>query len=181
MLDTSLPWGRRVRPYVSPYVRAQIAVESWQIAAHFELRAQIFAAEQRLFVGSDVDAHDAAAQPIVALSSAFGMDDEVVGVVRIYPADGDTWYGGRLGVCSRYRAHGTVGTALIECAVSSAHALGCGRFLATVQEPNVRYFERHHFRALAPLALQGRPHRLMEADLAHFPPAATLLVQSRAA
>jgi putative N-acetyltransferase (TIGR04045 family) len=162
-------------------VHARIAREPWQVAAYFGLRARIFAGEQQMFSGSDRDEHDAIAWPIVALSTKFGMDDEVVGVVRIFPAGAGAWYGGRLGVDPGYRAHGGVGTALIECAVSSAHALGCSRFLATVQERNVRYFERHHFRALEALELRNRPHRLMEADLAYFPPSAALAAFTRAA
>ena len=79
------------------------------------------------------------------------------------------WYGGRLGVVPRYRTRGVVGTALVFAAVSTAHAWGCRRFLATVQAGNVRYFERHHFRALASVEVCGQPHALMEADLGAYP------------
>ncbi len=181
MLDAANPWGRRVRPYICRHVRAELAREDWQRQAYFRLRALIFAEEQGLFYGSDVDAHDAYSLPIVALSSAFGMDDEVVGVVRIYSEEPQIWYGGRLGVAAAYRTQGSVGTALIECAVSSAHALGARRFFATVQDRNVRYFERRHFHALRALEILGHPHQLMEADLAHFPPARGLSAAARAA
>ncbi|HWA77998.1 MAG TPA: MSMEG_0567/Sll0786 family nitrogen starvation N-acetyltransferase [Polyangiaceae bacterium] len=169
MLDPSRLWDREVRPFLSQDVRAQIAAEPWQVEAYFGLRAQIFAEEQGLFSGSDRDPLDSCASPIVALSHAFGMPDEVVGVVRIYEAEGGAWYGGRLGVCPRYRRRGAVGSALITCAVSSAHAFGATRFFAQVQVQNVRYFERHAFRALRPLELLGRAHWLMEADLSVYP------------
>ena len=181
MLDAVNPWGRRVRPYLSPNVRAQIAREAWQVQAHFRLRQQIFAGEQGLFSASDRDENDARALPIVALSSAFGIDDEVVGVVRIYPESDGIWYGGRLGVCARYRTQGSVGTALIDCAVRSAHALGCRTFLATVQQQNVRYFERHHFAPLREIDVHGHVHCLMQADLARYPADPAALCFARAA
>jgi hypothetical protein len=40
-----------------------------------------------------------------------------------------------------------------------------------VQERNVRYFCRHHFRPLSALVVRGRPHRLMSAELAAYPAA----------
>jgi putative N-acetyltransferase (TIGR04045 family) len=92
-----------------------------------------------------------------------------VGVVRIYEDDRHTWFGGRLGVAPAYRRVGAVGGALITEAVSTAHAWGCTRFLATVQEANARYFEHHHFRRLEALKLFDRPHVLMQADLARYP------------
>jgi putative N-acetyltransferase (TIGR04045 family) len=169
VLDRVLPWGHAVRPYVCPHVTAEIASEAWQLAAYFALRRRIFVHEQRLFTVSDADEHDETATPIVALSQLAGMADEVVGVVRIYESAPGTWFGGRLGVAASYRARGAVGAALITAAVSTAHAWGCRRFLATVQEANVRYFERHHFRALEATTVCGRPHRLMEAELDCYP------------
>ena len=163
-------WGAPVTPFVSAVVTAQVAIEPWQLRAYFALRHAIFVEEQRMFDGSDVDEHDLAATPIVVHGHAAGMPDEVIGAVRIYPADGATWYGGRLGVCQAYRSRKVVGTALIFAAVSTAHARGCTRFLATVQEGNVGYFERHCFFSIRSVDVCGRPHRLMEADLAAYPP-----------
>jgi putative N-acetyltransferase (TIGR04045 family) len=175
MLDGDSPSGARVRPFLSPHVTAEVATDAWQIGAYFELRTRIFAEEQRLFEASDRDAFDASATPIVALSRVAGMADEVIGVVRIYEKTPGAWYGGRLGVCERYRRRGAVGKALIECAVSTAHAWGCQRFFATVQERNVRYFEHYSFRALETLDLCGAPHWLMEADLGAYPPCSVAL------
>ena len=119
--------------------------------------------------------------PIVALGRVLGIANEVVGVVRIYPAGGGTWYGGRLGVARDYRRVGAVGGALIHTAVSTAHALGCSRFLATVQPQNVRYFERYHFHAESEVDVCGRPHTLMHADLQSYPPCPRALHAVRSA
>jgi putative N-acetyltransferase (TIGR04045 family) len=97
----------------------------------------------------------------------------VVGTVRIFREPGDArgvWYGGRLAVDPAYRRHGAIGDALIRAAVCSAHALGCTRFLATVQLPIVRYFERHHFEVVGTTIVCGVEHALMQADLACYPP-----------
>src|SRR4051812_34250435 len=167
--DVSRPWGAPGR-FLSRDVSAAVATESWQVQAYFRLRRDIFEREQRLFSDSDIDEHDAGATPIVAMSHIAGMPDEVVGVVRIFPSGCGTWYGGRLGVAYDYPRVGAVGGALIHTAVSTAHAHGCTRFLATVQARNVRYFEHYDFRSLEEIAVLGRPHHLMQAELAAFPP-----------
>ena len=133
MLETVRVWGQPISPFCSPRVTAHVAAEPWQLAAYSRLRRAIFAEEQQLFEGSDVDEHDAAATPIVAIAHMGGMPEEVVGVVRIYPTERGTWYGGRLGVSPRYRSRRVVGTSLIVAAVSTAHSWGCRRFLATIQ------------------------------------------------
>jgi putative N-acetyltransferase (TIGR04045 family) len=185
MLEQTQPWGAAVLPFFSPNVTAQVVNEPWQLAAYYQLRREIFAEEQGLFDQSDVDEQDSRATAIVALGHVAGMLDEVIGAVRIYPSVGQegtesesgTWYGGRLGVSPRYRSRRVVGTALICAAVSTAHALGCTRFLATIQLRNVRYFEQHHFASLRPMAVCGQPHHLMEADLRAYPPRAALAGQ----
>lgn len=169
MFEPAHPFGRPPRPFVSKNVLACVAREPWQVEAYLRLRRDIFSAEQGLFSGSDLDEHDAMATPIVALSHTFGMQDEVVGVVRIYPHGGGTWYGGRLGVRASHRRVGAVGSALIRTAVSTAHARCCRLFLATVQRENVRYFERHHFVRQEEVTVCGRPHQLMQADLSKYP------------
>jgi putative N-acetyltransferase (TIGR04045 family) len=169
MLDATV-WGEPVLPFYSPNVTAQIAGQRWQLESYYGLRRAVFVEEQGLFAGSDVDERDEAATHIVVLGHLGGMPDEVIGGVRIYPDEGGTWFGGRLCVCPRYRSRGVVGSALIFAAVSTAHAWGCTRFLATVQRPNVPYFERHHFAHVRAVEVCGRPHDLMEADLSVFPP-----------
>jgi putative N-acetyltransferase (TIGR04045 family) len=170
MLELANVWGQRVAPFLSPVVTAQIASEPWQLAAYYRIRREIFAEEQGLFADSDVDEHDGEATAIVALSQVAGAPDDVIGVVRIYPAGAHTWFGGRLGVSIGYRARRIVGTALIFAAVATARAWGCQRFLATVQDRNVRYFEQHRFCRLQPIDLYGHPHHLMQAELDAYPP-----------
>jgi putative N-acetyltransferase (TIGR04045 family) len=166
----SLLWTDPIAPFVSSLVTAQIASEPWHLRGYYALRRAIFVEEQGMFDTADVDEHDDIATHIVVLGHAAGMPNEVIGGVRIYPAGGGTWFGGRLGVCQQYRSRGVVGSALIFAAVSSAHARGCSRFLATIQQANVPYFERHHFLAVRPVEVCGRAHLLMEADLAAYPP-----------
>jgi putative N-acetyltransferase (TIGR04045 family) len=170
MLDRVHPWGRPVVPQLASEVVARVASDDWELDAYYRVRRTIFAEEQALFDASDADEHDAHATPIVATSQIAGMPDAVVGVVRIYESEPSVWYGGRLGVSREYRRRGAVGAALINTACSTAHAWGCRLFYATVQAQNVRYFERHHFRPLEAIVVRGRPHALMQADLAAFPP-----------
>jgi putative N-acetyltransferase (TIGR04045 family) len=84
------------------------------------------------------------------------------------PEPGAVWYGGRLGVSAAYRAHARVGAGLIATAVGTAKALGCRRFLATVLQTNVSYFERQHFTSVSHTIVCDRPHRLMQVDLDAF-------------
>jgi putative N-acetyltransferase (TIGR04045 family) len=174
MLERIRVWGQDVAPFFPPTVTAQVATEAWQLRAYYRIRRSIFAEEQALFEASDVDEHDRHATPIVALGHVAGDADDVIGVVRIYRATGDTWYGGRLGVSPGYRSRRIVGTSLIVAAVSTAHAWGCREFLATIQLRNVRYFEQHHFETIEPIEICGQPHRLMRADVSAYPARAAL-------
>lgn len=170
MLEALLPDPGPRPIFPAPPLRARVAREPWQIAAYFRLRREIFALEQGLFDESDRDSHDSQALPIVAITEIAGMPDRVVGVVRIYEERDGAWFGGRLGVDPSFRRVGAIGTALITEAVATAHWLGATSFFATVQERNVRYFSRHHFRALDVIEVCGRPHRLMSAALDKYPP-----------
>lgn len=168
--------GGPVRPLLSHRrccIVTEVASESWQVRAYHELRTSVFVAEQGLFVGSDEDAADERALPIVAMTLCHGMLDQVVGTVRIFQRPMDppgVWYGGRLAVDPLFRRQGSIGDGLIRAAVCSAHALGCTEFLATVQLPIVRYFERHHFAVRGSVEVCGVAHALMEADLGFYPP-----------
>lgn len=162
-----------VRAYRSRGIVTQVATEAWQVAGYHDLRRRVFVEEQGLFEASDEDRADETALPIVAMSVVHGMLDQVIGTVRIFqPAHGSehTWFGGRLSVDPLYRRHGIVGESLIRAAVCTAHALGCTEFLATVQQPVIRYFERHHFKLLQSTVVCGAPHALMEAELSKYPP-----------
>ena len=56
--------------------------------------------------------------------------------------------------------------------MSSAVARGCRRFTAHVQAQNAPLFAKLAWTTLEEVALHGRPHHLMEADLAAYPPLA---------
>ncbi len=153
--------------------RIKWADSGWEIAQARALRRAVFCLEQGVFVGDDLDAIDAHAQTLVAVTSLAGMPDQVVGTVRIHqqvePGDG-LWWGSRLAVHAAFRRHGHIGATLIRLAVSSAHARGCRVFLAHIQSQNVPLFRKLGWTALKEETLHGRPHALMQADLAAFPP-----------
>lgn len=146
------------------------AVDGWERRAAAELRKKVFCDEQGLFDGDDRDGLDATAIPIVATSLMAVTLDEVVGTVRINQLAAGLWQGSRLAVAPDFRRVGMLGAALIRLAVSSAHARGCTRFLAHVQSQNALLFRRLHWKSLEVVALHGRPHHVMEADLGFYPP-----------
>ncbi len=147
--------------------RFQLATSPQDVQAYFNLRRRIFVEEQELFSSDDRDEIDSIAYPIIALP----VDSpRVVGVVRIYEPEPGLWYGGRLGVHPEHRRGWQVGKGLIYQAVTTAHAWGCQRFLATVQLQNVRFFRRLHWESLEEITIRDRTHHLMEADLTHYPP-----------
>ncbi len=154
--------------------RIKWADAGWEIHGARALRRAVFCEEQGVFAADDIDAVDAHAQPLVALSFVGGMADAVVGTVRIH-ADREAgqdgvWWGSRLAVQREYRHLGRIGATLIRLAVCSAHARGAQVFLAHVQAQNRALFEKLHWRSLRDENLHGRAHVLMQADLAHYPP-----------
>ncbi|QDI83521.1 histone acetyltransferase [Methylorubrum populi] len=161
-----------VPPYRPSHFRVKFAVAPWERRACAALRRHVFCAEQGLFEGDDRDAIDAQAIPICALSTLGGDTDAVVGTVRIHAVaerPGE-WWGSRLAVERSFRGTAALGAGLIQVAVASAHARGCTRFLAHVQAQNAPLFRTLHWASLAELDLHGRPHHLMQADLAAYPP-----------
>jgi hypothetical protein len=171
----------------------KIAKSPEEHAGYWRLRSEIFCEEQRIFQGSDRDAIDEHAIPIVCESLIAGMEDSVVGVVRIDEREPGVWYGSRLGVAMEFRkirqlsqsvvvrnrqpafrGLGALGAGLIFKAVSTAHALGCREFLATVQEQNARFFQRLHWEPLGEIELLGLRHVKMRADLNHYRPAVSV-------
>ncbi len=152
--------------------RVKWADTGWELAQARALRRAVFCAEQGVFVGDDLDRIDAHAQTLVALSLVGGMPDQVVGTVRIH-ADEDAagiWWGSRLAVHAAFRRQAAIGATLIRLAVSSAHARGAAIFLAHVQSQNLGLFQKMHWQSLRAETLHGRPHHLMQADLAMYPP-----------
>ena len=144
----------------------KLALSKKEIENYFLLRQQIFCEEQGIFATSDRDEYDSIAYPIIAINS----DDQVIGVVRIYETKPKLWYGGRLGVHPDYRRGRQIGKGLINKAVTTAHTWGCDHFLATVQVPNVRFFQRLHWKSIEEIFIYGKPHHLMEAELNFYPP-----------
>lgn len=144
----------------------KLALSEAERAAYCSLRQQIFCEEQGIFQISDRDQYDSIAYPIVAINH----NSEVVGVVRIYEPEPGLWYGGRLGTHPDYRRGWKIGKGLIEKAVTTANTWGCDRFLATVQLPNVRFFQRLHWNSVEEISICDRPHHLMEAELDFYPP-----------
>jgi len=151
--------------------RIKWADGGWEIHQARRLRRAVFCEEQGLFGGGDdLDAIDAVAQPLVALSCVGGMAEQVVGTVRIHAAGEGLWWGSRLAVDRSFRHLGRIGATLIRLAVCSAHARGARIFLAHVQTQNRELFEKMHWKVLRQETLHGRPHLLMQADLTAYPP-----------
>lgn len=126
----------------------------------FRVRNKVFTEEQGLFAGSDVDEYDSHAIHILA-----ECDKRVVGTVRVYQIDPDTWMGGRLAVLKEYR-RGTVGSILVRRAVRTVADEGAKRFFAYIQQQNVTYFKKLGWQPIGQLFLHyGLPHQKMEADL----------------
>ena len=142
----------------------------WEQQQALKLRQQVFCHEQQLFELTDEDAVDQTAQSIVALGDYGGWPQQVVGTVRIHQQAAGEWWGGRLAVSRDFRHQRHLGTGLIRLAVGSAHALGCQRFLATVQAGNEALFQHLHWQTLERMTLHGRDHLLMQADLNFYPP-----------
>lgn len=158
------------RPFRAADFQVKFATQTWEKRGAARLRHEVFCDEQGLFAGDDRDTIDDTAIPIVAVSLLGLLADDVVGTVRIHEAEPGLWWGSRLAVAEDYRKVGALGAALIRLAVSSAHARGCTRFLAHVQAQNALLFRRLHWNIVEEKQLHGRPHVLMQADLAHYPP-----------
>jgi putative N-acetyltransferase (TIGR04045 family) len=158
------------------------------LAGYWQLRSDIFCQEQHLFEASDRDKLDRIAYPIVAINHALAPEQvrgqsqgqvqvqgqaqgQAVGVVRILEQSPRVWYGGRLGVDIDFRRHNQIGKGLIWKAVTTANGWGCDQFLATVQQQNVRFFQRLHWQSIQQLEIRGVAHQLMQADLSYYQPA----------
>jgi len=187
---TSTDFSVPIRPYQANDFVYKIARTAKEIDGFWHLRSEIFCREQQLFEGSDVDEHDRNMIPIVAKSLLMGMDDDIVGVVRIDEREPGVWWGSRLGVQAHYRRlremagsvavrnrqpsflrRRSIGAGLIYKAVSTAQALGCRVFLAHVQHQNAAFFRRLHWNPIGELELHGVRHVKMRADLDFYPPA----------
>jgi putative N-acetyltransferase (TIGR04045 family) len=157
--------------YLPPHYRVREACEPWEIDGSARLRHTVFCVEQKIFDQTDRDDIDRFATTLAATSTLAGMEDEVVGTVRIHEAAPRHWTGSRLAVAKGHRRVGGIGTHLIRLAVCLAHARGAARFDALVQNPNVALFESLHWHTIGTRMLHGHPHHHMQADLAYYPAA----------
>jgi putative N-acetyltransferase (TIGR04045 family) len=140
----------------------KIAETERELEGYFRLRHEVFVKEQKIFSETDVDEYDKEAIHIVAVENSTG---KVVGGVRCYKKEGDTWFGSRLSATTGYR-NGRVGSNLVRFAVKTVKSRGCMTFLAYIQPQNVKFFERLGWKPVGELVLyHGIPHQLMEADL----------------
>lgn len=158
------------KPFFANEYLIKFVTQDWERQQMLALRRAVFCEEQGIFAGDDVDDIDRIATPIVAIACLAGLPDRVVGTVRIHQDPSGAWWGSRLAVDQDYRKQGHLGAALIRLAVSSAHAQGCQTFLAQVQSRNQLLFRRLHWQPLREISVHGRPHYLMQADLAWYPP-----------
>ncbi|MDF1763801.1 MAG: GNAT family N-acetyltransferase [Oleibacter sp.] len=145
----------------------------WEVEQAHALRRRVFCEEQGIFAEDDTDTVDEYARVLVALGNNGGWHQEVVGTVRIHQEALDLWYGSRLAVAAPFRRQGQLGRALIKLAVSSAHALGCTCFMATVQKQNEALFQQLNWQTKDYKTLFGHSHAVMEAELAAYPPCYT--------
>jgi putative N-acetyltransferase (TIGR04045 family) len=159
--------------YTPTEYRIKWTTLQWEADEAYKVRRAVFCIEQGIFVGDDSDEIDERAQQLVAVSCIAGMPEQVVGTVRIHQEEPGVWFGSRLAVHAAFRRHGKIGATLIRLAVTSAHALGCQKFLAHVQSQNVPLFRRLRWDVLAEERMLGRPHHLMQAQLQHYPPCTT--------
>lgn len=144
----------------------KIAEDEKELEGYFRIRHEVFVQEQKVFDETDVDAYDTdpfhKAVHIIALKES---DGTMVGAVRCYRKEGDTWFGGRLSAAKGYR-NGRVGTGLVRFAVKTMKSGECKNFCAYVQPQNVRFFQRLGWEPVGePETYQGLPHQLMKADL----------------
>jgi putative N-acetyltransferase (TIGR04045 family) len=143
----------------------QQARTTFEQAACFKLRREIFCFEQKIFETDDRDAIDDDCILLAASSILFGHADDIVGTVRIHQPEPTLWWGSRLAVAKPHRRIGGLGAALIKLAVGTAKFHGAATFLAHVQAQNLELFKTLHWRALDQKSIHGRPHYLMAADL----------------
>jgi putative N-acetyltransferase (TIGR04045 family) len=131
-----------------------------ELAQCLDIRHKVFVVEQHLFVDSDRDERDATAIHLAAFYS-----NRIIGTVRVYQDAEGAWWGGRLAVVKKYR--GRAGRELVLSAVALVKERGAKHFYANIQKENLNFFTNIGWRQIdEEFILLGRPHLLVEADLA---------------
>jgi len=140
------------------------AASAAELAEHHAIRHEVFVNEQKVFSGSDRDAHDEG-RAVIHLLGRCG--DTPAGAVRLFPVDetGRVWQGDRLCVLPPFRTRG-LGAPLVRCAVATAGALGGATMIAHVQLPNVKFFRHLGWRPEGDTEIYaGREHQPMVIEL----------------
>ena len=138
-----------------------------EVAKALEIRRDVFVSEQGLFETTDRDEADERSIHLVA-----ELGGEVVGTVRVFPADSTTaghWIGSRLAVRKWHRSYHT-GALLVQEAMKRVREKGCKHFSARIQEENVPFFKKLGWSPAGPVqSYLGHPHQTMVADLGRVP------------
>jgi predicted GNAT family N-acyltransferase len=185
-IDHNLSTFKKYQPCDFSY---KIATSPIELEEYWQLRKQIFCNEQKIFNGSDKDQFDEKMIPIICTYLLAGMEDKVIGAVRIDERETGVWWGSRLcvqkdfrtlqnispGVQTRNKQPGfyasrSVGSGLIYKAVSTAYLSDCETFYAHVQSQNVSFFRRLHWSIVEEVMLHGIRHVKMKADLRYYEP-----------
>ncbi len=154
------------RKYLLGKILFKIAENEDELEEYFHLRHEIFVKEQQVFIETDIDEYDTnPVHEVLHLIAINESDGKMVGAVRCYKKECNTWFGGRLSAAPSYR-NGRVGAGLVKFAVETMRSTDCKTFLAYVQPQNVRFFIRLGWSKVGDLEIyQGRPHQLMNANL----------------
>ncbi len=139
-------------------------------SAHLSIRHQVFVAEQRLMVLTDVDEWDRDPETKNILAA---RGTEIAGTVRVYAVSDRIWKGDRLAVLKGHRLS-TVGADLVRYAVATAAEAGGSIMEATVQARNTRFFERLGWSRDGDVRpYYGEPHQPMVISLSNVAPIAS--------
>ncbi len=123
----------------APTAELALASAPGELEAHFAVRRRVFVELQGLFVGTDRDACDAAADTLHAVAAVDGeRRRRRCGCTRSATGCGRATGSRSLPDARVHR----LGGLLVKFAVRTAGALGGERMVAQVQVPNVRFFER---------------------------------------
>jgi putative N-acetyltransferase (TIGR04045 family) len=145
----------------------RVAATGRELAAHHEVRREVFVREQGIFAGDDRDGWDEDAVKVVAC-----LGGRVLGAVRLYPLDeAGLWKGDRLAVLPEGRRL-RIGAPLVRFAVATAGARGGTRMIALIQARNVPFFRQLGWSALGDETdYRGATHQEMTIALAGAQPA----------
>lgn len=152
-------WAYELEPADMVCHRARTSGETAEALA---IRHQVFVREQGIVSETDQDQEDQRSIHLVAR-----RHNEIIGTVRVFMTGQaeNEWVGGRLAVSREHRSSGA-GQMLVRHAMLTVKREGCTRFLATVQQKNVAFFEYIGWQREGDIfELHQWPHQLMVADL----------------